>query len=320
MLLPRCCLQRGAAFFCQNRRQKILRATYCFYMNPITAGILNILERFCTSRIESYAAALTHIRQHRFFHVLQQREDDIYIVTFQRSGTTWVQMICYQLLTDGNMGIDHIYDVSPWLSNAAVTGGDAAKINKLASPRIFKSHDSYGKFDPGVKGRFIHVHRNGEDVAVSLHHHIRNYRNPEQTLDQTLEEYFAPENDNNWFSFTQHWLKNANSFDILYIDYADLKNHFDPSVERIADFLNVALTEEVMQRVRERCSFSFMKKHESKFGEQPKNPRVYDQFIRQGKEGAGTELSAEQHLYFNKMHSQHIRNRQHRQGNGILQS
>jgi len=276
-------------------------------MNPITTGLLNALERFCTNRIENYMTARTHIRKHRFFNLLQQREDDIYITTFQRSGTTWMQMICYQLLTDGNMDLKHIYDVSPWLSNAAITGGDADKINGLASPRIFKSHDSYEKFDTEVKAKFIFVHRNGEDVAVSLHHHIRSYRNPEQTLEQTFEEYFSPQNDNNWFVFTREWLRNAHGFNILYIDYSDLKNHFDRSVERIADFLGVMLNEEMVQRIGERCSFRYMKEHEKKFGEQPETPRIYDRFIREGKEGAGHELNTEQRAFFKKMYAQHIR-------------
>ncbi len=35
------------------------------------------------------------------------RPDDIFIVTYPRSGTTWMQMILYQLTTDGTMGLAH---------------------------------------------------------------------------------------------------------------------------------------------------------------------------------------------------------------------
>jgi hypothetical protein len=42
-----------------------------------------------------------------------QRETDIYVVSYPRSGTTLMQMILYQMTTDGNMEFDHIYDVSP---------------------------------------------------------------------------------------------------------------------------------------------------------------------------------------------------------------
>jgi len=36
------------------------------------------------------------------------RPGDIYIVSYPRSGTTWLQMILYQLTSDGSMGFDHI--------------------------------------------------------------------------------------------------------------------------------------------------------------------------------------------------------------------
>ena len=44
-----------------------------------------------------------------------EREDDIYIVSYPKSGTTRMQMLLYQLTTDGNMDFDHIDDISPWL-------------------------------------------------------------------------------------------------------------------------------------------------------------------------------------------------------------
>ena len=44
-----------------------------------------------------------------------ERDDDIYITTYPKSGTTVMQVILYQLTTKGDMGFKHIYDVSPWI-------------------------------------------------------------------------------------------------------------------------------------------------------------------------------------------------------------
>jgi hypothetical protein len=42
-----------------------------------------------------------------------------------------------------------------------------------------------------------------------------------------------------------------------------------------------------MERVLQRTSFEFMKKHESKFGDQPDHLKVYNNFIRNGRTGEG---------------------------------
>ncbi|MFT4544490.1 MAG: hypothetical protein ACI9CU_002473 [Polaribacter sp.] len=276
-------------------------------MSSIKIKVLNVLDRFFASRAESYSSLSSDVKKQLFFELLEERDEDIYIITFLKSGTTWMQMICYQLLTDGNMDFEHIYDVSPWLSNAAITGGDVKKINNLPSPRFFKCHDAYDKFDPKAKGKFIFVYRDAEDVAVSLYHHIRNYNNPAQTLEKTYEGYFTLEQDYNWFTFTAAWLKNDSGFDVLFVNYADLKNNFDNSIIKIAGFLEVKLTDEIVNRVKERSSFEFMKKHEDKFGEQPIDKRIYNQFIRKGEVGSGKELSQDQRKHLNETYTQFIK-------------
>src|SRR5689334_3575770 len=47
--------------------------------------------------------------------VFEPRPSDIYVASFPKSGTTWVQMICYQLVSGGDMSFRHLSLVSPWL-------------------------------------------------------------------------------------------------------------------------------------------------------------------------------------------------------------
>jgi len=70
------------------------------------------------------------------------RPDDVFIVTYPRSGTTWMQMILYQLTTDGDMDFPHIYEYCPWFERSSRS---ALGFEARPSPRLFKSHLTYGK-------------------------------------------------------------------------------------------------------------------------------------------------------------------------------
>jgi hypothetical protein len=216
-----------------------------------------------------------------------EREDDIYVASFPKSGTTLTQMIIYQLTTDGNIDFNHIYDVSPWTQNEAYRHKSP---KNLPSPRIIKTHDYYYDYDKSTLGRFIYVFRDGMDVAVSLYHQKKNYGNPNLTFNDFLPELFGG-GKTNWFRFNRDWLENKNNLPILYLTYTDLTKNFDETMERIVSFLNLDRSKIDFARVKEHCSFDFMKKHQDKFGEQPveKPVMVYDQFIRKGKSGEGIE-------------------------------
>lgn len=234
----------------------------------------------------------------------EQRDSDIYISAFPKSGTTWMQVILHNLVTDGDMSFEHIYDVSPWASNEAHINKTPERINQLPEPRLIKTHDRYDFFDPQLRGRFIFIYRDGRDVAESYFHHNRNYVDPDLTFEQNFETHFikgAGRKKGTWFTYHRDWFKNKNKFPILYVRYEDLKADLEGTVKRVAQFLNVPFNDEIMARIRKHASFEYMKEHETKFGEkEPKAKRlVFNNFIRKGEVGAGKEkLTPEQEALF----------------------
>ncbi len=108
------------------------------------------------------------LRIEKYFLEFDTRPDDIYIVTYQKSGTTWMQMIMHQLTSDGNMDFDHINDVVPSLERNIK---ENVRIDDFPSPRIIKTHFTYDGFPKNWPGRYIYVMRHGMDVAVSEYHH-----------------------------------------------------------------------------------------------------------------------------------------------------
>src|SRR5690349_5973798 len=77
-------------------------------------------------------------RMKKIMREFGERETDIYVVTFPKSGTTLMQMILYQLTTDGNMDFKHLYEVSPWCRFSAYFNQEMPSIGER---RIIKSHE-----------------------------------------------------------------------------------------------------------------------------------------------------------------------------------
>jgi hypothetical protein len=232
-----------------------------------------------------------------------ESDSDIYVSTYSKSGTTWAQIILYQLTTSGDMSFDHLFDISPWVWYAAVRETSPANI---PAPRILKSHDDYRRFKNGRRGRIICVLRDGRDVCVSLYHHRCNFKRYTGTFDDHFE-HFLHNREYNWFDHLSPWLENSGRLPIHYLHFEDLKTRFDDAVLGIARFCGIEVDAEILHRTRARSSFASMKQHELQLGPRNahfagkensapylvKNP---DQFIRRGEIGDGRRALSEAQL------------------------
>jgi len=232
----------------------------------------------------------------------EPRPDDVYLASYPRSGTTWLQMIVYQLTTDGNMDFDHITQPIPYFERALGQGRD---LNQLPSPRIFKTHL---RFKELPKGRYkrIYVARNGKDVLVSCYYFFRAH----STFKGNFNEFFGKFMVGNfpqgsWFRHVAEWSAHAADSNVLFLRYEDLMSDFERTLGRIAAFLGRPIPSEKYASIAERCSFQFMKRYEEKFGFLQEvlreNGFTGEAFIRQGKTGAGKQhLSPEQEAFFDQ--------------------
>lgn len=56
------------------------------------------------------------------------RQDDVFITTLPKSGSTWMQQIAKLIKHHGEVGSDHIYDSCPWFE---MIGKDAAMVRQV---------------------------------------------------------------------------------------------------------------------------------------------------------------------------------------------
>lgn len=235
-------------------------------------------------------------RYRRYIAEYGEADSDIYVSTYSKSGTTWTQIILYQLTTSGDMDFDHLFDISPWLWYAAQRRVAAVE---PPAPRLLKSHDDYRRFKKGRRGRFIFVIRDGRDVCLSLYHHRRNFKRYQGTFEEHFDD-FLHGTSYNWFDHLRPWLQNRFGLDMHVVKFEDLKRDFDSTVRRLADFCALDVDPATLRRTHENCSFAAMKQHEAQLG--PRNSHFEgrsdapylvknaDQFIRRGEIGEGRAM------------------------------
>ncbi|MCP4220149.1 MAG: sulfotransferase domain-containing protein [bacterium] len=192
------------------------------------------------------------------------RKSDIFIVTYPRSGTTWMQMIMHQVINDGNMDFLHISEKCPWLERAYLN--PVIAIDTYEDPRVIKTHYSY-KDIPKGNSKYIYVARSGKDVAVSFFHHYKSILGYKGDFNEFYHNKFikGEVQYGSWFEHVHDWWRNPDKLDLLFLTYEELSSDFEGTIRKIAAFCNVDLDDERMARICERSAFAYMKEQEDKF-------------------------------------------------------
>jgi hypothetical protein len=233
----------------------------------------------------------------RFRHLwLKPRPGDIYIATSPKAGTTWMQMIVYEIVTAGRGEFDHILQVSPFCENLAEKRDGWRILDSLASPRILKTHATHERLQPPVDSKVIYVSRNASDTLVSFYHHQCMALAAQLDFDRFFKE--TVDRGNSLFlSHLRSWWPHRSDPNVLHVRYEDLTTHLEREVRRVAQFCGIAIEESRLGEILEKCSFNYMKQNNDKFdfrlASYKSGPR--GGFIRKGGVGGSrNQLSAAQ--------------------------
>ena len=248
---------------------------------------------------------------------------DVFIVTYPRSGTTWMQQIVKLLRNGGQPNHVTLDRAIPWLE---VLDSDFGKLNEytpdmatssdVLSPRAFKSHLPYelvpGGLPHATTAKYIYVMRNPKDVCVSRWHHLNKIQTGKETpWDDFLAQMFTKKMPfAGWFDHVLGWWKHRDSPNILYIMYEDMKRDPLTAIHTVANFIGVEdLTEKLVQDVLQNSSFANMKKDPSsnyKWLAGTVFQEDYN-FIRKGEIGGWKEqFSEEQNKSFDELFAERM--------------
>eukprot|EP01095_Lingulamoeba_sp_RSL-Kostka_P017532 TRINITY_DN917_c0_g1_i2.p1 TRINITY_DN917_c0_g1~~TRINITY_DN917_c0_g1_i2.p1 ORF type:complete len:300 (+),score=68.61 TRINITY_DN917_c0_g1_i2:80-979(+) len=239
------------------------------------------------------------------------QDNDVIISTYPKSGTTWTQNILYHLLHDDPIPSElNITDIIPWHE----TNKDACK-HVLTDPfRCFKSHlDWPMTFKPeNVNVKYIYVCRNGKDVAVSMFHHARGFKEfgYDGDWDDWFERYMAGHVEfGKWADHCVSWWEVKDQDNVLFLFYEDMKNDIRSEIQKIIDFLEITVTNEKIEDVVQKTTFKSMKSNPKTNYSQLDPFRNLDKpkFFRKGEIGDWKNyFSDEQNERFDQMYQELI--------------
>jgi hypothetical protein len=226
---------------------------------------LVLSEREGAERVVSpWEDALRVARFLRASRAFRARPDDLFISSYPRSGTTWMQAIVH-LVRGGDASFEHIADVVPWYERPLAHGRVSVdQLARRASPRSFKSHLPYAWLPKGAL--YLYIYRDGRDVAVSYYHFYRSHLGYRGDFDGFFARFLRGDLQyGSWFRHVAHWERCRGRPGVLLLRYEEMRSDPERGLREIAGLCHVALTPARTQRILDLASFEAMRQAEGKY-------------------------------------------------------
>ena len=228
-------------------------------------------------------------------------EDDIFLVSYTRSGNTWIRFILGTLIKKEGIdwknmesGIPDIYKVPN------------STLLKYERPRFIKSHEPYDN----RYNKVVYLVRDVRDVIISyynFHLKFKQQKFPIKSIDDFLDRFIEGRLDNfsRWDLIVTSWLSNKNNikYGFLLVKYEDIRKNTFREISNILDFSGFEIIEEEINNAIEWSSFNNMKKMESNQQDAKlfKNTDRERRFLRSGNSGDWVNILNENQI--NKINS-----------------
>lgn len=200
----------------------------------------------------------------KFVQEFTFKDEDVIAVTHPKSGTIWMQEILPLVLNGGDLMPIHTipnWDRVPWLEEKRL----AVVVDQLTSPRAFVTHFPYQLMPPSFhasKAKVIYVMRDPRDVMVSSYffHQMAGFLEDPGTFEEFMDKFLEGRVlFGKWTDHVKSWRHTDLGDRIMYITYEEMAQDFPAALRRLSDFLGRNLSEEVIQKIAEHCSFKNMK-------------------------------------------------------------
>jgi len=218
--------------------------------------------------------------QHRLKN-WQVRQDDVYILTFPKNGSTWIQELVWLLQNDCNFEealATPLDNRSPFLDIPILTDYrkdelpplkqcDYLKtVDEMPCPRLLKSHFRLCLLPDDLleKSKVVICLRNPKDTVVSYYHHEKRVNIYGYTGD--FQTFFADFMENrirycSYFEYVTELWQQRHHPNVCLLFFEDMKEDLASSIKQVARFFNKTLSNDVVDSLVDHLSFRKMKQN-----------------------------------------------------------
>jgi hypothetical protein len=222
--------------------------------------------------------------------------DDVFIVSYPKSGNTWTRFLIGNLVSKIDKEVD-FFNIEKIVPD--IYQNSDRDLLKLISPRYLKSHACFNHRYKKV----IYIVRDPRDVAISMYFfYIKmNVIQPNVSMEDFINGFIKGDSCayGSWYENVGSWLGGKKE-NILLLRYEDLLSNGRKELIKIAEFLNIDYSDKLIGKALSSSDFENMRKLEKKQGEswKPlKNSKQDMYFMRSGK---GKQWESSDYLKTNK--------------------
>lgn len=225
---------------------------------------------------------------------LRVRNDDVFLVSYPRSGNTWMRFVLGSLIHNVDVNFDNMEEYFP-----DIYRNTYFQLESLKGPRYLKSHEPYDKRYPKV----VYIVRDPRDVAISYFYWMLKFNKYEGEINGFLDMFFDPDGISygRWDDHYESWIENSDKVNrgVLFLRYEELIDNTIDNIKTILNFININIDNDVIHNVVKRNSFSGMKNKENYASDQNPLFKATNKeipFVRKGTTGQWKSDLSDIHL------------------------
>ena len=223
------------------------------------------------------------------------RNDDVYLVSYPKSGNTWLEFLIANvnvLMSNKRININ-FFNIHQYIADIHTCRNISDPILEFPGYRFIKSHSEFNPY----YGNVIYISRDPRDVMLSYYHYLTRLGFFQGSITDLIasNQYGIVR----WVMHVDKWFnKSSASTGFIHIRYEDLKFKTEATLSRTYYQLGYDIPPQIISKAVLNSSFENMRELEDSNGYGGRSLAKKFNFMRQGSSGQGrVEISADDLSY-----------------------